>query len=309
MATLRDLGQRLIPIGRQLLATDPLDDPGIEVAGREGPAGGRALVVSALKHRDRDIHFLVAVNEDLDHPRQAAVTLPGAILGDGHGIYDLYTLDGKDLRRERTFTQSTLAGGDGRIHAVCSEDEFKHLRTKILCARAAEAVRVLMPDITIARRWGLALETVDEAIAGCGTSVDSGAPKRALTEAARARTLLFDAIDGHSELAAVRRALRDVRLELAEVSRITEFRSLNPQWWTKYHHPALVPNPGFLDLSKRYWQVGRSYRGLCTKYQEGEREGLWEGVNKTRMACLAMREDVLTFLREKLKSAREPPVK
>ena len=259
MATLSGLAERLVPIGRQLLATDPLDDPDIVVAEREEPSDGHALVVSALKHRDRDVHFLVAVNEDLDHPRNAAVTLPGAILGDGHGVYDLYTLDGEDLRKGQIFTASTLAGGDGRIYASCSAADFKDLRTKILCARASEAVRVLTPDITIARRWGLALEKVEEAIANCRTSVDVGAAEQALTEAASARTLLFDAIDGDSEFAAVRRALRDMQLELAEVSRITEFRSLNPQWWTNYHHPALVPNPGFLDLSKRYWTVGRKH--------------------------------------------------
>ena len=307
MATLAELAERLIPIGRQLLAADPVEDAQIQVSGQEEPSDGHALVVSALKHRDRDVHFLVAVNEDLDHPRKATVTLPGAILGDGHGVYDLYTLDGKDLRKGQTFTESTLAGGDGRIYASCSEDDFKDLRTKILCARALEAVRVLTPDITIARRWGLALEKVDEAISGCRTSVDIGSAEQALTEATRARTLLFDAIDGDSELAAVRRALRDVQLELAEVSRITEFRSLNPQWWTDYHHPALVPNPGFLEQSKRYWQVGRSYRECCAMYLKGEREGLWTKLNETRLECLAMREDVLTFLRETLTPGQEPP--
>jgi len=307
MATLCELGERLIPIGQQLLATDPVEDARIKVAGQEEPNDGHALVVSALKHRDRDVHFLVAVNEDLDRARGAKVTLPSLILKDGQGVYDLDALDGGDLAKGKAFAVAALAGGDGRIYAVCSRKYFHELRTKILSARALEAVRVLTPDLTIARRWTLPLDDVDEAIARCKTAVEIGAADEALTEAHIARARLFGEIDNHSELAAVRRALRDIRIELAEVSRATEYYSLKPNWWTGRGHPMLIPNPGFLDLSKRYFEVGRSYRDLYTKYLKGDRRGLWTKLNKTRLDCLAMREDVLAFLREKLKPEDEPP--
>ena len=69
----------------------------------------------------------------------------------------------------------------------------------------------------------------------------------------------------------------------------------------------MVPNPGFLELSRRYWQVGRSYRDLYPKYLAGDKEGLWEKANKARVECLDMRIDVLAFLREKLKPEKNPP--
>jgi len=306
--TISDLGERLIPIGTQLLAADAAPDAKIEVTTLPPkPACEHKVVVSALAHRDKPVHFLVVVNEDLCHTRSAKVTLARDVLPDGQRVYDLYSLDGADLlETEARFTVSPLAGGDGRIYAACSEDNYERIRTEILCAKALEALRVLTPDITIARRWGLDLDHVDEAIETCKAAAGAGDVEEALAKAARAKALLAQRIENDSQLAAVRRALRDIQLELAEVSRITEHRSLKPTWWTGRGHPMMVPNPGFLELSKRYFEVGRSYRDLYTAYLKGEREGLWTKLNKTRLDCLAMREDVLTFLREKLKPENEP---
>jgi hypothetical protein len=314
MDTLSDLGARVVPIGKQLLATDPVEDPKIEVIQLVEPKeDGHLIGVSALKHREDDLHVLVAVNEDLDRPRSAQIALPPVILdpgdGAGQGVYDLYALDGKNLARsgESTFTVSRLAGGDGRFYAVCDEQTFRNIRARILCDKALEDVRVLKPDLSIARRWGLDLNDVDRAIESCHASARADAPEQALTEARLARALLFGKIRSDSELNSIRRALSDMQKELAETSSIAEYFSLKPKWWTGGEHRTMVPNPGFLELSRRYWQVGRSYRDLYPKYLAGDKEGLWEKANKARVECLDMRIDVLAFLREKLKPEKNPP--
>jgi hypothetical protein len=310
MDTMSDLGERLIPIGKQLLATDPVDNPKIKMVQLAEPKEeGHLLAVSALKHRKENIHFLVAVNEDLDQPRSAKVGLDPTILKSGQGVYDLYALDGKNLTEPggRTFTVSPLAGGDGRFYVVCDKNTFENLRAKILCEKALEAIRVLKPDITIAQRWGLDLSDVDKAIESCKKSVKANSAEQALTQAYLTRRRLFDKIKNDSELNAIRRAFSDMQKELAETSSIAEYFSRNPKWWTGGDHVTWIPNPGFFDLSQRYWNVGRSYRDCYTEYLKGNKESLWEKVNKARNECLKMRVDMLAFLRKKLKPATESP--
>jgi hypothetical protein len=312
MDSLSDLGERLVPVGKQLLATDPVDDPKIKVVQLVEPKEeGHLLAVSALKHQKDKVHFLVAVNEDLDRPRSAKVRLDSTILSDSHGVYDLYTLDGKNLTEpgSRTFTVSPLAGGDGRFYVVCDEPTFEKIRANILSAKALEAVRILKPDITIAQRWGLDLSEVDQAIDSCKKAAKTNFGEQALSQAHLAKAMLFDKIENNSELNAIRRTFADMQKELAEASSITEYFSRNPKWWTGGDHQTFIPNPGFLDLSERYWNVGRSYRDCYKEYLKGNKEGLWEKVNKARNECLGMRVEVLAFQREKLKPAAETPVR
>jgi len=308
MAALAELGGRLIPIGQQLLATDPLSGADIKVTQLTGGNSDHVVTVSALKHRRDALHFLVVINEDLDHTRAAQVTIADPdVFADTHGVYDLYALDGGNLiRGERVFEVHPLAGGDARIYAVCDESAYQVLRKSILCARALENARVLMPDLEIARRWGVDLAEVDSRIGLSKACAAQRVPEQALAHARAARTLLFAQIENHSELAAVRRALRDIQTELTEVLRVTEFYSLKPRWWTGRDHPMCIPNPVLGDLSKRYFAVGRSFRDLYTRYLKGEKDGLWTAVNGTRLDSLKMREDVLVFLREKLKPTEEP---
>jgi hypothetical protein len=311
MDSMSDLGERLVPIGKQLLPTDPVDDPKIKVVQLIEPKEeGHLLAVSVLKHRKDKLHFLVAVNEDLDRPRSAKVDLDSTILSSGQGVYDIYTLDGKNLAgsEDRTFTVSPLAGGDGRLYVVCDNRTFEKVRAKILCAKASEAARVLKPDTTIARRWGLDLADVDRAVESCMKSAKANSGEQALSQARLAGVLLFDKIKSDSELNAIRRAFSDMQKELAETSSITEYWSTDPKWWHGRDNATWIPNPGFADLSERYWRVGRSYRDCYKDYLKGNKEGLWEKVNKARNECLEMRVDVLAFLRETLKPATEPPV-
>ena len=298
--TLKQLGKRLIPLGKRLLSTDPLEDASVEVEQLTYPQSDRGIALSVLKDRKMPISYLVAVNEDLDHLRSARVTIPDALAGNGKGIFDLYELDGNNLAQDGVFTVNNLAGGDGRIYLAAEPSHYNSIRKKIRCDTALEQIRVLTPDITISRRWGLELSEVDRTLQSCRRNAQQGADDDALSQEARARALLFTAIENHSALNATRRALEDIRTELAEISRIAEHFTKNPRWWTGRDHPVLIPNPNFKELSKRYFEVGRAYRKLHLQYLQGDHQGLWQPLNKTRLQCLKMREDILSMLRRRL---------
>jgi len=304
METLKDLGKRLIPIGRLLLETDYAEGTVIKTQ-QDELSDGKGIVVSVLKHRNLPLHYLIAVNEDLTTSRSATVTIPAGMLLKGQGVYDLYSLDGNNLARSGKFQIQSLAGGDGRIYLVATIKEFQRQKTAILCSQAEEQLRVLTPDLTIARRWKLDLGEMDAAVKACRASIKTKKAPEALKQAARAQELLFNLIENNSELHATRVALSGISEELAEVSRITEHFSKTPRWWTGRDHPMLIPNPGFLELSELYWKVGRSYRDLHTLYLNGQKDGLWQKLNTTRMECLQMRENVLAMLRGKLMPKEE----
>ncbi|MFH0965987.1 MAG: hypothetical protein V2A58_18460 [Planctomycetota bacterium] len=306
MPALSDLARRLIPIGTQMLSTDPIADPGFRVQQAALPEGGHGIVVSALRDRKDTIVFLVVVNEDVEHPRSADVALPAEILPEGAGVYDLYALLNQDLAADRMFTVETLACGDGRVYAVCAPDVFERLRNAILSKKALEKLRVLTPDLTIARRWKLPLDEVEAAIGLARRLADAGDAQGAVDESDHANRLLVKVLEDDSELDAATRAFENMRADLAELSRIAEYESETPKWWTGGNHPMLVPNPGFLDLSKRYFEVGRAYRDLYSAYLAGDREPLRKKLQATRMDCMRLREDLLGFLREKLKPSEEP---
>jgi hypothetical protein len=299
MATLKGLAKRIIPIGKQLLHTDP--DYEMKVQQKKGE---RSIVVSALQHRHRDVTFLVAVNEDLANVRTAKVTLTG-----NAPVFDLYAMDGRNLASDGAFTIDNLAGGDGRIYLVDRANEYGSLSAHIRSDAALEQIRSLKPDVSIARRWDIDLTKVDAALAACRESVEIGAADEAQAHADRAGRLLFAAIDNDSKLGATRRALRDIQIELAEIERICEHYSKTPHWWTGRDHPMLIANPTILPLSKRYFALGRQYRDLNASYIKGNRQDLWPKIHEARMTSLKLREDVLAELRKRLAPEKEPTAK
>lgn len=297
MATLKGLAKRLIPIGKQLLHTDPVHSSNIKV---EQEQGNRGIVVSALRHRQRDVTFLVAVNEDLANVRSARV-----MLADDTPVFDLYALNGRNLASGNTFTIGALAGGDGRIYLVAGAGEYGSLSAHIRSDTALEQIRVLTPDVSIARRWGIDLTEVNAALAACREFAEIGAANDAQAQADRASHLLFTMIDNDSPLGATRRALRDIQIELAEIERICHHFSKAPKWWTGRDHPMLIPNPTILPLSKRYFEIGRAYRDLTVRTIKGNRKSLWPNIHDARLASLKLREDVLADLRGRLAPEKE----
>ncbi len=94
-----------------------------------------------------------------------------------------------------------------------------------------------------------------------------------------------------------------------EVCRITESDSLDPRWWTGRRHPMMVPNARHLELSKQYWEVGRKYRDLYTRYLLGQKEWLGGEVFKLKMESQAMRDAVLAMVRKDFRPENEPEAK
>ena len=90
-------------------------------------------------------------------------------------------------------------------------------------------------DAVLCDLWGCYHNGIDyypAAVAACRRHAQRAEDTDALTQAGRAEQLLFDAMRSHSLLNATRRALADMRVELAEVSRLIEFYSKKPRWWT-----------------------------------------------------------------------------
>ena len=333
--TLRDLSRVLVPIGRQLLATEPAalirrasikkgdvpvkvydfgapdgpDATRVEITDHTLPmslirrADGHGVEVSLLRHRAEPMFYLVVVNEDLEATRRADVGLPAALLG--AGVFDLHTLDGSDLLHGTTFTTTPLAGGDGRIYLVAAPGAHEAVANAIRCDRARERVRVLLPDLGLARRWQLPVDDVRAAVAACRAAADRGDAAEAAGHAARAHEALAAVTAAHSEFNVTRHMLDEIARELDEVVRIAEIDSLEPRWWTGRDHPMMVPNPNHLKLAEAYWTVGRSYRDLRARFVRGESAGLAGAVFKLRIQCLQMRDALLGMLRARSKSEQE----
>lgn len=340
MTTLCDLSRLLVPIGRRLLPTTAAElarrrsfkKGDVRVRSYEfaasaaaertlriemndyavpltltRPVDGKVLEVSVLRHTTRPHLFLVFVNEDLENSRRADVTLPDAFAATGLGVYDLHRIDGRDLLADNTFHVDTLAGGDGRIYLVADAATYAELAAAIRCDRAREDVRVLQPDLTVARRWGLPLAAVDAAVAACRAAADRAAADDAAALAVEARRALEQALAQDSEFHVCRRLLEEVACELDEVVRIAEMDTQEPEWWTGRNHPMMVPNPNYLALSEPYWLVGRRFRDLTTRFLHGDRPGLTADVLALRRDCLAMRDGLLAMLRTRLKTPAAAP--
>lgn len=299
MEVIEALGRTLIPIGRLLLAAEPLPAEAEQT-------DDRALTVSVLKHRSRPIRYLVAVNEDLSAVRGEQITLGQEVLQAGHGVYDLYRLDGRDLLEEGGFTVKPLAGGDGRIYLVADRAEYERQRRQILRDRAREDLRVLKPDVALAAAWGLDLTEVRTAMETCRAAAQSDGVADAEMHADRAKLLLESALTSDPVLRATRSALAEAARILDELAPITEHASDQPKWWTGRDHPMLVPNRSILDEAKQYWAVGRRYRDAYTRFLRGEAKGLWADVAQIQQDVLAVRKAVLAALRGKLKSEKVP---
>ena len=344
MNTLKDLSRALVPIGRQLLAADPLEELR-KTAVKKGDvpvklydfapsagstpaetavlrvqmcdfavplslvrrADGRGMEVSVLKHRRLPAYYLILINEDLDSTRRADITLPSEMLEDRVGVYDLNLLDGRNLLSDNAFSPDPLAGGDGRIFLVADARTYQAHEKAIRCDRALEDARVLQPDLTLAANWGLPVQDVEDALAACRKAAERGDAPEAETRADLARSRLRRQMADNSEFNVTRCMLAEIARELDEVVRIAEMDTLEPEWWTGRKHPMMVPNPGFLELSKHYWNVGRRYRDLYTRFLRGEKDGLSGDVFRLRSDCLQSRDALLAMLRSRLKPQAAPP--
>jgi len=309
MREVAELGRLIVPMKVVLLKCDAVAKLPVRLT-RDGAKakpephasqGAHGLVAMALKRRGNGRDYVVVVNEDLDAPHSGSLALRAG--SGGLALWDLNDLKAAPRLGGR-FRVETLAGGDGRIYLVGKESDFREDAAAIRCARALEDIRVLTPDLTVARRWKLDTAEVERHIAACRKAAEGGDAQAAERSACDARKGLKRLIASDSLLRMTRSALKDMAVELTELSRIGEIREKAPKWWTGGSHPMLVPNRTFGETAVRYWRLGRRFDDLMRRYRAGEKKYLWRDLNSARVELLEVRDELLRRLAQKLRPAK-----
>ena len=272
--TISEIGSKLIPVSQLLLETDPVA-LNVNISDDNAPIDGHGLTASVLKHRKRDVYYLVVINEDVTQARSGKLNIPSEISGKGNTLYDLYNLESTDSGKIKS-----LSVGDGRIYAVGPQKDIEQDRKHVMTRQAMESVRVLMPDIGIARRWGLELAEIDAAVAACHKACSSLMADEALAQSGKVSKLVAQIMDKDELLKSCRSGLEKLSDGLSELQSSAETFDYAPKWWTKDAHPAYTPNKEYLTESKEYWRIGRIYSDLYTRYLAGKRDGLQEPLEK-----------------------------
>lgn len=308
MDTCSELGRLLIPIGKLLLKTEVDEQTSIRIIQYVEDKEEPKLSVSVLKHRQRPINYLVVLNEKINSIASGKLDLGPELKT--KNLYDLNHLKPVMADKDGTFLVETLAGGDGRIYLVSDQKTFEETKMKVRTGRISEDLRVLLPDIAILKKWGADLRQVDDAIAKCGKAVGAKNLSEAERQAACARESVNAAFESDSVLNLCRRTLADMSHELTQLSLIAERQDKDPHWWwPNKTDPMLVPNPTFLESSKRYWEAGRQFSDIYNRYLLGQRENLWEDMINTRLQILSVREDLQTVLKKRLNPEKRPTMK
>ena len=187
MPAIKEVGMRLVTVGPVLMATGIDVDSTIALTGPGADRGdARGLSVGALHDRAGGAWYLVVVNNSLTEYQGGEIVLDARTAD--LQLYDLYALAPvPDLRI------AALAPGDGCIYLLGDGQAFEIDRERITAKRRAETIRVMKPDLRIARRWGMALAPVDALL-------ERG-------ESDRARQALAELMAGHEEYVACKAAL------------------------------------------------------------------------------------------------------
>jgi len=198
MPTIKEVGMRLVTVGPVLMKTRIDVDSKISATSPTADKdGGRGLSAGVLYDRGRDLRYLVVVNESLTKQQGGRI-----VTGDqtaGRQLYDLYALE-----PVRDLQIATLAPGDGRIYLLGDDEAFAADRERILSNRRTETLRVMKPDLRIARRWEMDLALVDGLI-------EKG-------ESEEARKALEETMAKHEEYAACKAALAATAADFAKIA-------------------------------------------------------------------------------------------
>ena len=159
MPTIKEVGMRLVTVGPVLMKTTIDIDSRISVTTPiDNEGDGRDLSVVVLYDKGRDVRYLVVVNESLTKDQAGEVVLDDKTAG--QRLYDLY-----ELEPVGGLGVGNLGPGNGRIYLLGDDKRFEADKTLIVSNRRAETIRVMTPDLRIARRWGMNLARVDALIA------------------------------------------------------------------------------------------------------------------------------------------------
>ena len=157
MPTIKEVGERLVTVGPLLMKTQVELEPPLSIeTDTKDPEHG--LSVGVLYDPSRNVRYLVVVNESVTEAQAGKIVTKdetGDLL-----LYDLYALTPvPDFRVEQ------LAAGEGRIYLLADAKAFQADNKTIVANRVDETLRVMKPDLLIARRWNMDLSQVDSLIA------------------------------------------------------------------------------------------------------------------------------------------------
>ena len=198
MPTIKEVGMRLVTVGPLLMKTAVDVDSKITATSPSTQKGdGHGLSVGVLHDKGRDVRYLVVVNDSLTKHQGGKIVLDEETAG--RGLYDLY-----ELEPVRGLEVAKLGPGDGRIYLVGNEETFEADKARIVANRRAETIRVMRPDLRIARRWAMDVALVH-------SLVEEG-------EAEEARRALEETMAGDEEYSRCKEALAAAAREFAEIA-------------------------------------------------------------------------------------------
>ncbi|MDD2707987.1 MAG: hypothetical protein PHV34_08260 [Verrucomicrobiae bacterium] len=155
------IGKCLTPVGQLLTTTSPVENSLVTVE--------TCKVVTLIKQRDAvgvalledradsNLHYLVALNNDIQCSQKAKSRIDGALLKNRR-IYDLYSLSEMKIKNE--IFDIALLPGDGIIYAMATPETYLRLKNAILLARLQAEKGIFALDFELAKANCLSLAPV-----------------------------------------------------------------------------------------------------------------------------------------------------
>jgi hypothetical protein len=263
------LGELLIPIGRRLL------DAEVDFETRVKNDNEAHVIVGVLHAPKRDVNYLVVVNKDVEKPQTANLTLPDAWRG--RKILDL-----KELGELSGGLRVSLQPGDGRIYMIGSAEKCQAEVDAIRANRIEESLRVMTPDISTARGWGLDLSQVlhlrldAEKFAQQRRRLDVG--EQNVRDAGR---LLESLLAGSEPYARIRAQLDRIGRRMGKVQ---------PAMFEDLRDTAMITL--MTPFREPYWQLHDRWAEAYGMLLEGQRDGLSSRVEVLDGDCAELLADV-----------------
>ena len=267
LAEISRLGERLIPIGHLLLATQWADPLGSYVV-QSKQTSERGLTLGVLKHRERNVTYLAVVNNNPEQDLQGSVTILSKQADPAKRVYDLDALEPVSSMSAATFPVAVLPAGEGRFYVHATPEGYEKVRSELLAEQAREVLRVMTPDVSIAERWQLDLGRVRQLRGRAEDKAASAEGREALTLSREATKALDELMAENQTLSECRRRLDAIRKLMGRINVHMPWRrqpSGNDPW---------KGNSAIENLVEPYWAARKEYDVLEKRFIAGASEGL-----------------------------------
>ena len=273
---MRSLGDRVCPLGQQLLTTRVVPDPPLAVESETielyWEQTAPAIATGLLFDKSRDIHFLLVYNNDTSRERTGHLTL-GESLRQGRSVFDSATRQGVDASKG---IKLTLRPGDARIFVLASPKEWTRCQQLMDHYRLGRERNLLKLDAYYAT---LSKLLSNETLSALAKSDD-------LNDLARVRKRLQRDVESHPKYIAQHERLNALQKKLAELHQLYEAKitSLESQARFPSPHPKREFDPAdprvraYVDIFPR---IGHIYFRLRNLHLKGGWREIGPDINKT----------------------------